>query len=262
MQQRFTFVDGLRGRAALAVVLFHAGEGQHIGHLLAELPPWFREGIGKGYLGVPVFFVLSGFVIAHTLFEKPMTLRSFGHFTLGRSLRLDPPYWAAIAATIAFATVASIMVTGRQTEVYSVQQLAAHVLYLQEITGHRKINSVFWTLCLEIQFYLVYAGLLWLAGSEPSRPHQGRRIAAILIGAGFISLLWPLGLGPSLHYALFPPLWHGFLLGAGAYWAARKRQLDPGSFYTQARSGSRLSQQAMSSRRPALQRRLFYLPRW
>ncbi|KAB1123843.1 acyltransferase family protein [Neorhizobium galegae] len=77
------------------------------------LPDWVETALLNGGLGVAVFFVLSGFVIAHSLYDKPMSLPEFGRFTLRRSLRLDPAYWASIAVTIAFAALSSYLVSGR-----------------------------------------------------------------------------------------------------------------------------------------------------
>lgn len=224
---RFTVIDAFRGLAALSVVLFHAGEGGHITELLTRLPDWVGWAIKHGELGVAVFFVLSGFVIAHSLHDKPMTAEVFGRFTLRRSMRLDPPYWATILLCIGFAVVASRVVKGRPIETYSLQQIAAHAFYLQDILGFPQINTVFWTLCLEIQFYLAYAALLVLGRNDPSEHILGRRTAILLIAVGAISLLWPLGIGPDLPPGVFLPFWHGFLLGVGAYWSWKQRKFAP-----------------------------------
>jgi len=71
----------LRGVAALAVVLCH-----------------LRGPLGAvteyGWLGVQVFFVLSGFVMSQTLARYTVTPRFVGNFILRRSVRLDPVYWS------------------------------------------------------------------------------------------------------------------------------------------------------------------------
>jgi peptidoglycan/LPS O-acetylase OafA/YrhL len=90
--------------------------------------------------------------------------------------------------------------------------VVAHLFYLQEFLGYKEINSVFWTLCQEVQFYLIYA--LLLATRRPA--------TALIIGAA-VSLLWPLGIGPNWG-ASFLPLWHGFLLGVAAYWAISRKK--------------------------------------
>lgn len=225
--KRFVFIDALRGVAAMGVVLFHATEGHHIPDLFVLLPYWIQVVIEHGNLGVPIFFVLSGFVIAHSLYGQRMNLNLFGRFTLRRSLRLDPPYWVAIAMSIGFGVFATAFVSGRTPENYSWGQVLAHLFYLQDILGFRNINTVFWTLCFEVQFYLVYALLLVIGRNDPIARFQGRQTATLLLVAGMVSLLWPLRLCPELLPGLFPPLWHAFLLGVGAYWSWRDRGALP-----------------------------------
>jgi peptidoglycan/LPS O-acetylase OafA/YrhL len=221
-QKRFTFVDALRGIASLSVVLYHAAEGRHITGLLALLPSWVAQVLKQGGLGVAVFFVLSGFVIAHSVAKSRITFSFVGRFMLRRSIRLDPPYWLAIALAITFAYLVAHFVAGKEQPRVSLAQLAAHVFYLQEILGYPGFNTVFWTLCQEVQFYLVYVLLLALSHNDPAKPMQGRATALTFAGAALISLLWPLGiLSDGPYRGSFLPLWHGFLVGAGAYWAWR-----------------------------------------
>jgi peptidoglycan/LPS O-acetylase OafA/YrhL len=220
-QQRFTFVDALRGVASLSVVFYHSSEGRHIAGLLALVPAWVTQVFKQGGLGVAVFFVLSGFVIAHSVAKSRVTLSFVGRFMLRRSIRLDPPYWLAIALVIAFAYLSAHFAGSELPEV-STAQIAAHVLYLQEILGYPGLNAVFWTLSQEVQFYLVYVMLLALSQNDPAKPMQGRSTAMTFAGAALISLLWPLGiLSDGPYDGSFLPLWHGFLAGAGAYWAWR-----------------------------------------
>jgi peptidoglycan/LPS O-acetylase OafA/YrhL len=213
LKERFVFIDALRGMAALSVVLFHAIEADHIPALKTAMPKWFVLILEHGNLGVAIFFVLSGFVIAFSLDGRPISLPTVGRFMLRRSVRLDPPYWLAIIIAISFSVLASTIVKGRPVETFSVSQILAHLFYVQDLLGYKNINSVFWTLCFEIQFYLVYALLLT----------TGRAATALTIGAMMVSLLWPLGIGPDLRPGLFLPLWHGFLLGVAVYWALRER---------------------------------------
>ncbi|CCF20518.1 putative Acyltransferase 3 [Pseudorhizobium banfieldiae] len=214
---RFTVVDALRGAAAMGVVLYHAVSAGHVERLMALFPAWVEAGVLHAGLGVAVFFVLSGFVIAHSLYNRPMTLRELGRFTLKRSLRLDPAYWVSIAATIAFAVLSSYVVAGREMPIYTAPQILAHIFYVQDLLDYPAISPVFWTLCLEIQFYLVYALLIGVSGFRP----------AGIVAACAVSLVWPLGLGPELWSGLFLPLWYGFLLGVAVYWTWQQPRLVP-----------------------------------
>lgn len=200
--KRFALVDALRGIASLSVVLFHAVTSGHIPALLVSMPGWIQAPLRHGDMGVAIFFVLSGFVIAHSLRDGMCGIGDLGRFMLRRSIRLDPPYWSAIAIAICFSVVASTFINGRAPDRFTASQLAAHALYLQDLLGIREINPVFWTLCLEIQFYLVFA-LLLLTRSK------------LMLGIAIILSL-PLSIYP-LHEGLFTSLWYGFLLGVSAY---------------------------------------------
>lgn len=203
---RFTFVDALRGVAASTVVLFHAVEGGHIPELFEAIPSPFQTVLKHGDFGVAIFFVLSGFVIAHSLGAERLSLVGALRFMLKRSIRLDPPYWAAIVIAIGFSLLASAIVKNRPADTFSAAQITSHLLYLQGLLGFKQINPVFWTLCLEIQFYCIYA-LLLLTRSGP-----------LVVAAFLVSLLWPIGFGPAAP-GLFVEFWYAFLLGVGANFA-------------------------------------------
>jgi peptidoglycan/LPS O-acetylase OafA/YrhL len=205
---RLAFIDALRGIAAVSVVLFHAREGDHIPALQRALPGFAVYVIEQGFLGVPVFFVLSGFVIALSLDGKDMTLGNAGRFFLRRSLRLDPPYWVAIALAVGFGVLANHVVQGREIEQFTVPQVLAHLVYAQDLLGYKDANTVFWTLCLEVQFYVVFALLVVFR----------RRVLAVAV-AGFVSLLWPLGLVSIVHHGLFLQYWYAFLIGSITYYS-------------------------------------------
>ncbi|MDI6025825.1 acyltransferase [Corticibacterium sp. UT-5YL-CI-8] len=202
MSGRYTFIDGLRGAAAAAVVLFHALRGNHVDFMPTEVAS--IAVLGEG--GVAIFFVISGFVIMHSMFRAKVDPAYVGGFILRRSIRLEPPYWVAIALTIGLSYLASAFVPGRPAPEYSIGQLIAHLYYGQELLGYMHINPVFWTLCYEVQFYLVLALVLMT------------RSTALLILVFGVSLLWPTGLLPEVR-GLFVNLFYSFLLGVGAYFA-------------------------------------------
>jgi peptidoglycan/LPS O-acetylase OafA/YrhL len=205
MKQRLSFIDALRGIAALGVVFYHIKDANHIPTLEARLP-WIGYFLEYGHFGVPIFFVLSGFVIALSLDGRPMGLSTVGWFMMRRSIRLDPPYWVAIVVAIAAGFAKE-----RTLSSFSPSQIIAHLFYMQELLGYREISIVFWTLCLEIQFYVTYSLLMC----------SPRQDVALMVAIA-ISILWPLHILPVLSPGLFLHLWHGFLLGVCAYWTLRK----------------------------------------
>src|SRR5262245_16766245 len=93
---RFLYIDALRGIAALLVVWSHIDMGNHTRELLDRMPAVPRWIVEHGFVGVAIFFVLSGFVIAHSVERNEVTWRYLGRFMLRRSIRLDPPYWISM----------------------------------------------------------------------------------------------------------------------------------------------------------------------
>src|SRR5690242_16570069 len=89
---RMRFVDGLRGIASLMVVAYHLGARTDLGVVTSY-----------GYLGVGIFFVLSGFVIASVANGGAISLGYIGRFAARRVVRLDIPYWLSMVIAIAFA---------------------------------------------------------------------------------------------------------------------------------------------------------------
>lgn len=192
---RIQFVDALRGVAALAVVLFHYGER-------IDWNNW-------GNMGVPMFFVLSGFVIAMSVGARPPVSLSFlGRFALRRAIRLDPPYWLSIAAIIVIGLVAARF--GMDSKPTSLPQVLSHLVYLQGFIGHEQILVVYWTLCYEIQFYLALILLLWFG-------HSLRIAKPLMFGTLILSII---DRNFELDDAAFMGrFWFCFASGAMVYWA-------------------------------------------
>lgn len=227
----FYFLDALRGIAALWVVLYHL-DFKRLPALAQILPQPLIQGVFRsGSLGVALFFVLSGFVIAHSLRQAQITWPYLKTFTLRRWLRLSPPYYVSMVFCMALALL-SARVQGESWQFPGLDSLVAHGLYLQDILGLPPISEVYWTLCLEFQFYLAFAALLWLAqhgeraGATPPWYSQG------LYGlAAGISLIWPLWIQLDTRPNYFLPHWYGFLVGVFAYWTWKK-QWPTWAFYT------------------------------
>jgi len=93
---RVEIIDSLRGLAAFAVAWVHFTNG---GNLIQA--GWLKTSGAYGWLGVEVFFVISGFIIPFSLYHSGYRFPSHvGRFIFKRILRLDPPYLVTIALTI------------------------------------------------------------------------------------------------------------------------------------------------------------------
>lgn len=218
---RLVFVDGLRGVAALMVVLYHFHE-----NLLPAVEAWFPPLLSAlllhGDLGVEVFFVLSGFVIAHSIRDAERSWRYFGRFALRRSIRLDPPLWATILLEIVLIRAVLALVPDLGTPIPGWTQILANVTYTQHLLGAGDIVPVFWSLTYEVQFYAVLVGSLVVL-SAFSGP---RGWVEWLFGLVFLYSLgiW-LGAFPLPLKGLFIERWFQFALGIAA-WAVFTGRLD------------------------------------
>lgn len=200
---RFIFIDSLRGIAALSVAFMHIGYGY------IDLSWWthLRH-------GVTIFFVLSGFVICHSLMHKQINLTLFGRFTLRRALRLDPAYWVAIVLAIVILWLPA-QILDYSVQMPSLTDITLHMFYLQDLAQVKPISTVFWTLCYEFQFYLVFCALLGLA----QKGLKNRVVVFLFCVLLLASCAWPIGLLQQITPGLFINLWFLFLLGAVARWA-------------------------------------------
>ena len=208
LKTRFLFVDGLRGLASLSVALFHIG----------------RDFLGikilfYGGYGVTVFFVLSGFVISHSIIGKAVTGKFFATFALKRSIRLDPAYWVAIALAMMIIGTPGILL-GYKADLPSLTDIAFHLIYVQDILRIKPIDVVFWSLCYEVQFYVLFCGILFLLNKFWGGGVGDRQPVVVFAVLLAVSLLWPLNILAQIAPGLFINLWFLFLLGVFARWGA------------------------------------------
>jgi len=214
---RYRLIDALRGIACLAVVLYHAKEGGHLAALVTAAPAWFGQLLNHGDSGVSIFFVISGFVIAHSMLRDEVGGAYVGRFLLRRSLRLDPPYWAAIALALAAAWVSARTVPGKEFAMPGAGNLLLHVTYLVDLARAPLINPVYWTLCMEIQFYLTFALLMWGAAGVRARLGDGRGLDLVLWSSAAVAALWITPWAPFHVHGLFLERWYLFLGGVLAW---------------------------------------------
>jgi peptidoglycan/LPS O-acetylase OafA/YrhL len=171
---RIAILDPLRGLAALAVMWFHFTNG---GHLLDG--PGLGQRLLKasghyGWTGVEFFFVISGFVLPYALQRGSYRLRNYGAFLAKRLVRLEPPYLVSLALALALWFAAS-KVGAFQGEPFRIEwpRLLLHLGYLNSHFGYPPYNPVYWTLGIELQFYLGLALLFPLAVSRRAAARTG-----------------------------------------------------------------------------------------
>jgi|SRR5689334_6291124 len=141
------WLDGLRGIAIIAVMASH-------------FEPHY---LGRGYVGVDLFFMLSGFLITTLLLEerKSTGTINFGRFYIRRALRLFP----ALAAVLASATLLMLLWPSVGQNYRSVLYSAFYVMNWVMALGLDNVSSTLyftWSLSVEEQFYIVWPALLYL----------------------------------------------------------------------------------------------------
>lgn len=141
-------IDLLRFLAAFAVMLFHFGYETSIeGHTPSRLSqgvvayPWLAEYAVYGWVGVPVFFVISGFVISLSARNTDAA-----RFMAGRILRLAPAVWICASITAIVAVIA-----GDGTVLKIIGRLVTSAVFSP---FGKQIDGTYWTLSVEIAFYI------------------------------------------------------------------------------------------------------------
>jgi len=203
---RFNNIQILRVAAATAVVFYHLG--CHAPTLIGVDPAVFRSG-WIAVFPVPLFFAVSGFVLAHAARSAPP-----GRFLLARFLRLYPGYWLALAAMIVLMRL-RVYTEYRRWEIYFVR--GSTVTLWPVGTGHvMYVLGVEWSLVYEV-FLSVALCAMSLFGTRRGVPVLSGVWLAV-IGAKVV--LWPgFAFDPFPHWSTIALSAYNvpFLLGVLAY---------------------------------------------
>jgi peptidoglycan/LPS O-acetylase OafA/YrhL len=204
-------LDGIRGMA-IALVLYHhfvIYSGMTRGHFL----DYYVQRLGQSsWLGVDLFFVLSGFLITGILYDAKASQRYFRDFYMRRALRIFPLYFAFLAGSF---LVLPLFLAPAAGQALTAGQ-AWYWLYLSNFDvalngwpqplhfGH------FWSLAVEEQYYLVWPFVVYAFGRARL---IGISLLCFAVALGLRCLL-PLWLDPLANYLLMPTRMDAFAAGA------------------------------------------------
>ncbi len=233
---RLLHLDVFRGVAAIAVVYAHLAEyvffphwspdWQNVAPHLAPQLEWghyrierwmaeiFRRWIDFGRVGVIMFFALSGFVIHYSISNR--LKRPIATFAVRRLLRVYPIYWASLLMALGLAFMGWMPLDPATHW----GQYLANVSLAQEWFGVPNVLGVYWTLEIELLFY-VCCGIMFALGLMQK---PGWRFLAamgfLLIALATAIVAWklnrrlPLAPGLSLSIMFWATLWQGWIISS------------------------------------------------
>jgi peptidoglycan/LPS O-acetylase OafA/YrhL len=156
--RRLAGLDGLRGLAALYVVVYHVSLRAFPGYPADGGPFWVGWFIW-GRFAVLVFIVLSGFSLALSPARHGWRLDGIAAYARRRARRILPAYWAALAFSLA---VAWLIVPQPRSGVPDAMSVLVNGGLVQNIVGAPSPNTAFWSIAVEVQLYVLLPVLLLL----------------------------------------------------------------------------------------------------
>ena len=228
---RYHLLDVWRGVACLMVVVHHAGYALHWSDAAGSAPRWWIVwGVNRLSLGVPIFFVISGYCILASVEASRRKELSPWTFLGRRFWRIYPPYWTALLFFLAVVvSLDAAGLRGLHHGAHAVKLDSPAALDLPRWVGNLTLTETWrphvwgpprdvytgiaWSLCYEEQFYFVCFLVLWFAP---------RRTCATLFWVTAVAVAVRVGAWETGRLALirgvFPLLWHQFAVGMAVYY--------------------------------------------
>ena len=224
-KNRVPELDGLRGVAILLVVFFHYLV-QHLQTRPGSLPAYAQKYCSICWMGVDIFFVLSGFLVGGILMDARGAKNFFGVFYLRRALRIVPPYLLFLVMLIlALAVWHRTQPAGMRWLMENTFPLWSFVLYVQNFlmaqtgTFGPNFSAMSWSLAVEEQFYLLFPLVVYFC--PPRKLPPVLIFCAVSATVVRLAVFW---LNPDhaiAGFVLLPARWDSLALGALAAWCIR-----------------------------------------
>jgi peptidoglycan/LPS O-acetylase OafA/YrhL len=155
---RLAGLDGLRGLAALYVLLSHCWLLTYPGFPTNHGPSWLGW-LMYGHLAVVFFLIVSGFSLAVGPARHGWRLGGVGLFARRRAWRILPPYWAALGLSL---LVDWTITPQPHSTAPTLRTVAVYGLLLQDLAVAPTPNGTFWSIAVEVELYFVFPLLLLL----------------------------------------------------------------------------------------------------
>ncbi|WP_340202389.1 acyltransferase family protein [Ascidiimonas sp. W6] len=202
-RHRLYHIDLLRFIAALYVVFYHYGFRGFAKDDMSVVQYEPLESFSKyGYLGVDLFFIISGFVILMSAKKSNIV-----DFCISRFSRLYPAYWVGIALT----TFIVVFFGGERFSV-TPSQVAFNITMLNGFFEIPYVDGVYWSLLVELKFYILIGFILLF-----NKIKYIKIFAYLLLGIAILQLVLPFGDAPLplkvVYYFSFPRWSSYFIAG-------------------------------------------------
>ncbi|MFK0114904.1 acyltransferase family protein [Streptomyces sp. NPDC090994] len=206
--RRLYVIDGIRLVAALMVALHHFAGTERTdrpgnviwGRPVGDIMPTVHHVGTYGWIGVEIFFVISGFVICMSSWG-----RTPRQFFVSRVIRLYPAYWFAVL----FTTAVLVAVPG-VWERLKVREILLNLTMLQSGSAVPNVDGVYWTLWSELRFYLLFLVVVAMGLTY-------RRVVAFCCVWGAVAMLAPISDLPLLELVANPDGAWFFIAGLALY---------------------------------------------
>lgn len=203
-------LDGLRGIAIVLVLVMHTLHFESVRPLWS----WVNSMAKAGWMGVDLFFVLSGFLITRVLLELREAPNRLSVFYGRRALRILPSYFFYLLLAVTML----LLFTAPKHVALTREMLPWLLLFLQNF--HAALSdpgtnlgplSHLWSLAVEEQFYILWPFVVWYVRTE--------NLARVALGFGMLAvlcklLLAALNAAPHISYVLTLTRMDGFAAGA------------------------------------------------
>ncbi|WP_340376812.1 acyltransferase [Streptomyces sp. SS7] len=205
---RLYALDGIRLLAALMVAVHHYAGTRRVNQPgnqvwdrpVSDIMPTVFHFAAYGWIGVEIFFVISGFVICMSCWG-----RTPRQFFVSRVIRLYPAYWFAVLFTTAvLAAVPGVW------ERLAPRDVLLNLTMLQSGSGVRNVDGVYWTLWSELRFYLLFLAVVWAGLTY-------RRVVLFCCVWGAAAMLAPVARLPLLELIADPEASWYFIAGLALY---------------------------------------------
>ncbi|MBB2909102.1 peptidoglycan/LPS O-acetylase OafA/YrhL [Streptosporangium becharense] len=205
---RLAGLDGIRGIAALFVMVHHCWLLSFPGYPENTGPAWLGW-LLYGHFAVVVFIVLSGFSLSVSPARSGWRLGGVRRFARRRAWRILPPYWAALAFSLA---VAWTLVEQPGEGPPTATSVVVYGLLLQDVFGAPSPNGAFWSIAIEAQLYLVFPLLLTVV----RRAGAAVMLAAVTAVVAAVGVLAPVSPAVAVLMRLTPQFAVLFAVGVVA----------------------------------------------